>query len=41
MGKRSKIISEIERHVSRLKDRPGLCLHYAPPYGGDIVATWL
>ena len=29
MGKRAKIISEIERHVSRLENRPGLCLHYA------------
>lgn len=29
MGKRSKIIQTIERHVSRLEDRPGLCLYYA------------
>jgi hypothetical protein len=29
MGKRAKIISEIERHVNRLDDRPGLCLYYA------------
>jgi hypothetical protein len=29
MGKRAKIISEIERYVSRLDDRPGLCLYYA------------
>jgi len=29
MGKRAKIISEIERRVSRLDDRPGLCLYYA------------
>lgn len=29
MGKRGKIIAEIERAVSRLEDRPGLCLYYA------------
>jgi hypothetical protein len=29
MGKRGKIIDEIERAVSRLEDRPGLCLHCA------------
>ena len=29
MGRRAKIISEIERHVSRLDNRPGLCLYYA------------
>jgi hypothetical protein len=29
MGKRAKIIAEIERHVARLEDRPGLCLYYA------------
>ena len=29
MGKRGKIIAEIERHVVRLEDRPGLCLYYA------------
>ena len=29
MGKRAKIVSEIERHLARLEDRPGLCLYYA------------
>jgi hypothetical protein len=29
LGKRAKIISEIERQLSRLEDRPGLCLYYA------------
>ena len=29
MGKRAKIIGEIERHIGRLDDRPGLCLYYA------------
>ncbi len=29
MGKRAKVISDIERQVSRLDDRPGLCLYYA------------
>ena len=29
MGKRSKIIAEIERRLVRLEDRPGLCLYYA------------
>lgn len=29
MGKRAKIVAEIERHVTRLEDRPGLCLYYA------------
>ena len=29
MGKRAKIIAEIERHVARLEERPGLCLYYA------------
>lgn len=29
MGKRAKIIGEIERHVSKLDDQPGLCLYYA------------
>ena len=29
MGKRQKIIAEIERALSQLDDRPGLCLWYA------------
>lgn len=29
MGKRAKIIAEIERHVARLENRPGLCLYSA------------
>ena len=29
MGKRAKIIAEIERQIARLEDRPGLCLYYA------------
>jgi hypothetical protein len=29
MGNRAKVIKEIERHVGRLEDRPGLCLYYA------------
>jgi len=29
MGKRGKMIAEIERQVVRLEDRPGLCLFYA------------
>lgn len=29
MGKRGKIIAEIERRVSGLQDQPGLCLYYA------------
>jgi hypothetical protein len=29
MGKRAKIIAEIEKALSRLDDRPGLCLYYA------------
>lgn len=29
MGKRGKIIAEIERAIARLDDRPGLCLYYA------------
>lgn len=29
MGNRSKVIREIERQVSKLDDRPGLCLYYA------------
>ncbi len=29
MGKRAKMIAEIERQVSRLEKRPGLCLYYA------------
>ena len=29
MGKRAKIIAEIERQITRLEDRPGLCLYYA------------
>jgi hypothetical protein len=29
MGKRGKIVTEIERAVSRLEDRSGLCLYYA------------
>jgi hypothetical protein len=29
MGKRAKIITEIERCVTRLESRPGLCLYYA------------
>ena len=29
MGKRGKLIGEIERQLGRLEDRPGLCLFYA------------
>ena len=29
MGKRAKIIAEIERRIARLEQRPGLCLYYA------------
>ena len=29
MGKRGKMIAEIERHLGRLENRPGLCLYYA------------
>ena len=29
MGKRAKIVAEIEREVARMGDRPGLCLFYA------------
>jgi len=29
MGKRAKVITEIERQVSKLDNRPGLCLYYA------------
>ena len=29
MGKRAKIIVEIERAIAKLEDRPGLCLYYA------------
>ena len=29
MGKRGKIIAEIERQINRLDNRPGLCLFYA------------
>jgi len=29
MGKRAKIITEIERKIARLEDRSGLCLYYA------------
>ena len=29
MGKRAKVIAEIERQVSKLDNRPGLCLYYA------------
>ena len=29
MGKRAKMIAEIERRISRLETRPGLCLYYA------------
>jgi hypothetical protein len=29
MGKRAKIIAAVERRLSRLADRPGLCLYYA------------
>ena len=29
MGKRAKIVAEIERQIARLEDRPGLCLYYA------------
>lgn len=29
MGKRAKVIAEIERALSRLDNRPGLCLYYA------------
>lgn len=29
MGKRSKIIAEIEKRIARLDHRPGLCLYYA------------
>jgi hypothetical protein len=31
MGKRAKIIGEIERQIGRLDERPGLCLYYAHP----------
>jgi len=29
MGKRAKIVAEIERQLVRLEERPGLCLYYA------------
>ncbi len=29
MGKRAKIINEIERRIAKLADRPGQCLYYA------------
>ena len=29
MGTRAKIVAEIERHLARLENRPGLCLFYA------------
>jgi hypothetical protein len=29
MGKRAKIIAEIERHIGHLENQPGLCLYYA------------
>jgi hypothetical protein len=29
MGRRAKIVAEIERQVSKLNDQPGLCLYYA------------
>ncbi|MGD0038895.1 MAG: hypothetical protein ABSE84_00540 [Isosphaeraceae bacterium] len=29
MGKRGKIVGEIERQINRLDNRPGLCLFYA------------
>jgi hypothetical protein len=29
MGKRAKIVAEIERQLARLETRPGLCLYYA------------
>jgi len=28
MGKRAKMIVEIERRLARLEDQPGLCLYY-------------
>ena len=40
MGKRAKIVAEIERQLARLEDRPGLCLYLCPPHGSDPVAAW-
>ena len=40
MGKRAKIVAEIERRIARLEDRPGLCLYYAHHTAAVLVAAW-
>ena len=39
MGKRAKIVAEIEREIARLGDQPGLCLFYAHAHGRRLVAA--